>query len=131
MANRLKSEVDVQVGDRTLTLVYAFAALAEIEDRFGKPFIEFAADLDAGLSMKDVPPVFWFGLRRNHPDITEAEALELCEQLGVTETLQVIGAAFLAAFPPAEAAGLANPPVKADPPARLGRSRPAGTSGKA
>lgn len=131
MTNLLKGEREFQAGGQTLRLVYSFQALAEIEARFDKPFMAFAESIDSGaLPMADWPVLFWIGLRRYQPQLTEAAALDLAEQLGVPQTMELIAASFIGAFPQREAGetGAADPlPAAASP----GTSRRAGRSGKA
>lgn len=128
MANPMRGERAVTIDGRALRLVYAFEAMARIEEKTGKPFGDFLAAMQAGLPWTDVPRVFWFGLADYHPDIDEAEARSLAGSYGVLETVTLIASAFSGAFfakDPEAATGAARPRRKSS-----GRSATAGTGGK-
>lgn len=103
MANPLKGERAVEIGGRSLRLVYSFSAMALIEAHTGEPFGAFLQSLQAGLPWPDVPRVFWFGLHQFQPEITLAEAEQMAGELGVLETVTLVAEAFGAAFPAVKA----------------------------
>jgi hypothetical protein len=109
--NSHKGELGFTAEGRQLTLSYSIDALCRIEDRFDKSALTVLAAMMRDPQVRKLRAVLWAGLQEHHKDIDEKTAGELIRSLGgVQPTVELINKAFLAAFPPAEAAeGSADP----------------------
>lgn len=86
MANKARGEVELTLGDETITLVLDIRSLAEIEEEFpGRSFIEVLADALSGISAGRVSAKLLIGITRGclraqgyDPDLTyKATPVEL------------------------------------------------------
>lgn len=111
MANPMKGEASAVLGDGTsLTLVYDFNALCEVEEAAGKSISEVLAEISKGSPRLSTARALVFGgLRARHPEMTleEVGPLIMSDGQALTEAMQK---ALLAAFPNAEGKKAGNAP---------------------
>ena len=124
MANRERGEVRFEADGAAWTLVFSVNALCAIEGALDVPITEVGAMMGggagedgkpAGMRISLLRTMVWAGLLDHHPEITERRAGELIHDLGMAEAGQLVGKAFVAAFPEAAKgdAGPRKPPAKA------------------
>lgn len=116
MANPLKGEVELLVGDKSLILRFSVDAICSLEERLGKGFPAIAGDLQdpAKVTITLVRHLLHAGLSEFQPDITLKEAGELIVPAGgMVKVLEQVSKAITAAFPQqAEASGTRRPPKR-------------------
>lgn len=95
MANELKGEVDLSIGDKTYTLKFTRNAMADIESLFGgRPFNEILADR----SVSVLRACLWGGLKAHHQGIDLLAAGDLMEVADDAALGTAIGKAVQLAF---------------------------------
>jgi len=107
MANKERGHVTLETGGATYRLSFSMNAMCELEDAFGKPFMEVAELLNvAGLpKISDIRKLLWGAFTDHNPgfEFCDKETLrrvgEIANERGLTETMDLIGEAFQAAFP--------------------------------
>jgi hypothetical protein len=100
MANALRGEVDLQVGDKTYTLRLSINAIAEVETLLDKGINEILATLDpATARIGTLRAILWGSLQEHHPEVTLLDAGELIGAVGAEKAGPIIGEAIKAAFP--------------------------------
>ncbi|WP_226578894.1 hypothetical protein [Acuticoccus sediminis] len=114
MAVRPTGELTFSALGSNVVMVFDFNAICEIEDEFDMSVSELQDTLQAP-RMKMIRSIFRIGLSRHHPDITDRKAGEIIGDIGIQRAAGLIGEAFSAAFPQAEATGTteARPPASA------------------
>lgn len=115
MANREKGEVSFEAQGKTWTLRFSTNALCELEDATGKGAMAVAEEMNdpERVRIKTLRAMFWAGLTDNH-DIDVKAAGDLMNEIGVDKAGLLIGEAFQASFPDAEAGEAAKgKPAKA------------------
>lgn len=111
MVNSKRGEVQIRAGDTVYVLRYGFNALCELQDRTGKTAQEMFEDLQKSPSLRVMRTIFAVGLAERHPDLTEKDAGNILDEIGIVAASEILGKAFAAAFP---ASGKDEKP--ADPP---------------
>jgi hypothetical protein len=120
MANPLKSEKAITVGEQHYTLFYDWDLLMEIEQRIKMPLGQLPGSGLLG-SLDTLRTLLHFGLRKYHPEITLKEAGYIIPQLGGLDGMvPVIEACLTLAFPELprrlqEARDAANPIIPFKP----------------
>src|SRR5687767_6768190 len=99
MANRVKGEVPFEVDGQPYTLSFGINSLCALEDRLGKTVAEIGALFGGSMGLRDLRAVFWAGLQDRHAGLTELDAGRVMTDLGAKRAGELIGEAFLAAFP--------------------------------
>ena len=75
MANRFFGEATVEAGGRTWTLRLDFNAMAELEDRLGRPALDVLQEIENGKgTIKSLRAVAWCMMLEHHPEATERDA---------------------------------------------------------
>lgn len=101
--------VYIEFGETRVQLAYTNAAQVEYEDRFDESFLKVAERFSkAGLKnirITYLRDLLGIGLRARDPDITDARAGEIIDEIGLGEALAKIGQAIEAAFPDAKPEG--------------------------
>lgn len=105
MANRETGGVDFTANGKTYTLRFSTNALCELEDATGKGAIAVAEEMNSpnNVRIKTLRAMFWAGLTDCHEGITIRDAGDIMGEIGVDKAGPLIGEAFQAAFPDAEA----------------------------
>lgn len=119
--NPVKGEVTFQSGDKIYVFKLGTNAQVLLESRTGMSMAKYLkADRIEELGSRDIRLIFWAGLTRNHPDLTEENVGDLIDDLGVERVGDIFLEAFESAKPKTEngAAGEPNPPRPAK--ARIG-----------
>ncbi|MFN9438464.1 MAG: GTA-gp10 family protein [Brevundimonas sp.] len=101
MANPIRGEVGVKVGEETYTLVFTINAIVELEERLGKPISEIAGGMGSNVSFSLLRTLFWAGLQDRH-GLSEVEAGNLMQEIGFAEASKLVTQAFARAFPEAQ-----------------------------
>lgn len=95
MANELKGEVDLRIGEKTYTLKFTRNAMADVESLFGgRPFNEVIADQSVSM----LRACLWAGLKKHHPGIDLLAAGDLMEEVEDSTLGAAIGKALQLAF---------------------------------
>lgn len=116
MVENAKGELGFEVEGRRLTLAYSIDALCKIEDIYDKSALTVLSGIMRDPQFRKLRVVIWAGLQEHHKDIDQKAAGELIRQLGgLNDAVDLINRAFLAAFPPAEAAEGATGPQEKPP----------------
>ena len=104
MANKQKGEVKFVAAGQHYVLRFSNNALCELEDATGRGALEVAADLQGAgddntkIRFKTVRTLFWAGLTDHHPDLTEKDAGNILQDLGLEKAFPLIGEAFQLVF---------------------------------
>lgn len=77
MANPDEGEVGFSVKGTNYTLSYPNRTLRAIEKRLKRPIGKVLRDLQEGASTEEIVAIFFLGLHRHHPDLTEEQAEDL------------------------------------------------------
>jgi hypothetical protein len=100
MANALRGEVDLPVGDKTYTLRLSINAIVEVETLLDKGINEILATLDpASARIGTLRAILWASLQEHHPEVTLLDAGEMIGTVGAENAGPIIGDAIKAAFP--------------------------------
>lgn len=104
MGNPIKGEVDFPVGDKTYRLRLSINQLIEVEDLTGFGIVQLANSFNDAETLRasTVRAVLWGALRENHPEVDILAAGEIMAAARLQPTIQYVGEALQAAFPPAE-----------------------------
>ncbi|OYW87304.1 MAG: hypothetical protein B7Z20_05430 [Sphingobium sp. 32-64-5] len=108
MANRLRGETPLQVGDQSYTLLLDINALAALEEQLGMMMDMILAQYQAGTSVTLVRAMVWAGLQAKHPCSIE-EAGTIVGNAGLPAAKAAIEAALVASLPEATPE---NPPKR-------------------
>lgn len=87
VANRLKGEVDIQVGAKTYTLCMDINALAWLEERYSTPeqevsFPQLLDRMEKSKRITDIRTMMCAALQKHHPGITIEEAGDVMQATG-------------------------------------------------
>ena len=117
-----RGAVSFEADGKTYTLSYSVNALIELEEAMGMSAMQIPGLFrdGSGIQLKHIRLLFWAGLRDHHADVTIAEAGEMMRAVGLNKAAQLIGKAFMGAFPEAE--------ERASSPLGAGRDRGTGKS---
>lgn len=80
MANKFRGEVPLKAGDDTYTLRFGTNEMVELEEKYGS-----LEAFKGSTGVKDVRFALTVGLRRHHPEITEADVGDLMDKVGGME----------------------------------------------
>lgn len=107
MANPVKGEVAFEAAGKTYTLSYSVNALCALEEAAGEGVTQIAARMGdpQGLRLAMVRSLFWAGLRDHHPEVTVEECGRLMDGVGLDKAGELVGRAFVLAFPQARTSG--------------------------
>lgn len=108
MANKVKGEQVIHVGDRTYTLYYDMNALAELEGELGMKVVEIEQMFKKGISgvgINELRAIFWAGLLHRYEDpddyLTIREAGKIFTEAAQEDfdgVVEAIGESFASAF---------------------------------
>lgn len=96
--NPLKGEVAFEVSGATYTLVYSINSLCTLEDRLDLTVQQIGERMSTAMRLSFLRQVFHGGLTSHHPQVTEEQAGELIQDLGVPRAGELIADAFFKAF---------------------------------
>lgn len=124
-------EVRFEAGGEVYTAVFGFKAMRAAEDHYDMPLMEAirqalpqvgardmkdkAAMLEAGAKMRfsDFGKLFSFALLKHHPQLTEDDIDDICDELGLQGVAGVIGQSFAAMMArEGDGGSTQNPPRK-------------------
>lgn len=92
--------IPFEVGGRSFRMKIGVNAMCDIENSLGRPISSVAEDLQSGVvEMKVIRAIFAASVT---PSITTVEAGDMIDELGMEEAGQLIGPAFMEAFPAAD-----------------------------
>lgn len=116
--SKIADSVSFQCGDKNHTLRLTPSAWIELEDEGLGDVNTLASNLEANPSFKTFATVFASALRGGEKDrsITDEAALEIADELGSAECLDLIGKVVEASFPDAKTdeAGNVKKPAQAN-----------------
>lgn len=107
MANAVKGEVGFTAGGAERVLRLNINALCEIEDRLGRPAMDVFAEMQSSVRVTSLRAIFACGA-----GVSEQEAGEMIDEIGIGRAAELLGEAVKRAFPQEEAKG-GNPPKAA------------------
>lgn len=115
MANPLKGEVDMQVGEATYTLALTIHEIIKIEDLLDIGILEIQEWFNDRSKIRagNMRAMLWAALQRNHPEITLEAATDIMAAAGLVPVVVKLGEAIQASFPKAEKAATENPQKRA------------------
>lgn len=116
MAAKLKGEVSFKALASTFTLVVDFNAICAIEEELDIKIDEIGDRLKG--SGKTIRSVFRIGLAARHGALTDFEAGNLIQEIGVMKAAELLAEAMTASFP--EAKNPASPRAPATAPETAG-----------
>ncbi len=104
MANPNKSEVGFEVDGKAYVLKMSTNAICEIEDATGKGINEFADGLSdpAKFRIRDLRTIFYACLVGGGSQLTQVDAGDLMDEVGMDKVGSLVQEAFKVAFPEAE-----------------------------
>lgn len=91
--------VSFEAGGKRHSLRYGMNALCALEDRLGTDVSQLGTIMASGMNMRTLRTVFACGLGDK---VTDAQAGDLMDELGVTRAGELVAEAMQAAFPAAE-----------------------------
>lgn len=107
MANDIRGEVELHLGDKSYRLKFSTNAICSVEDKLGKSIIAVMGEID-WITTRRV--LLWAALQHHQPGIELKDAGEIMDAAGPLNTVEALNAAFGAAFPPpAEGADRSRP----------------------
>jgi hypothetical protein len=109
MANPVKGEVSLEVGGKTYMLVLGTYALAALERRKQMPWPQLIKRVGEGQAgYDDILAMFHCGLLRHHRQITEEQAADMIDAVGIETAVKVIGEALKLSMPQGDGDGPAS-----------------------
>lgn len=96
--NSVKGEVSFNAGGQIFYLAFSTNALIALEERLDKTVAEIGAMFEQPLRLAHLRILLWAGLSDNH-DLPELEAGRLMDDVGIDKIGELIGRAFVLAFP--------------------------------
>jgi hypothetical protein len=113
MANKQRGEVGFELDGVNYTLRFSTNAMCELEDATGVPVLQLANSLqdERSVSIKTLRAMFAAGLS-DTSDISIKEAGDIIDGLGIPRAGELIGQAFMAAFPEADSDAVGKPKAK-------------------
>lgn len=101
MGNRQKGEVEFESGGKTYTLAFSINALCSLEEEMGMGVAEVGKLMQdpAKVRLSNARMMFRIGLSDHHPDIDTNQAGALMTALTLPKAMELMGNAFIAAFP--------------------------------
>ena len=104
VGDNIRGRVAFEAAGRSWWLSFSINALCVLEEEFEQTAdavgVHFFGE-GAKPSLPDVRGFFWAGLQDHHPELTEREAGLVMTELGLARTGELVGRAFVGAFPPA------------------------------
>lgn len=97
-ANTVKGEVSFNAEGQTYRLAFSTNALIALEERLDKTVAEIGAMFEQPLRLAHLRILLWAGLSDHH-DVPELEAGRLMDAVGIDKVGELIGRAFVLAFP--------------------------------
>ncbi len=117
----VKGEVNFESGGKTYTFKLGTNAQVLLESRTGMSMAKYLkADRIEELGSKDIRLIFWAGLTRNHPDLTEENVGDLIDDIGVDQVSEIFLKAFESAKPKTENGAAGEPHPQKQAKARIG-----------
>lgn len=103
MANRHRGEIDVELGDRRLTLCLTLGALAELEAAYGdQDLLSLAERFEQGaIGARDAIRIIGAGLRGAGNDVSDGEVAALKVEGGAAGYIRIVADLLRATFVPA------------------------------
>ena len=114
LANPIRGQVGFEADGESFLLSYSVNALVTLENELGMKVAEIGATLFSdGAALGSVRTVFWAGLLDHQPQVTETAAGLMMSALGLDKAGELVGRAFIGAFPAPEAGKTKADPRKA------------------
>jgi len=87
MANPMKGQIKVKLGDKEYNARLTIDAIMQIEDAVGCGIIKLATKMaDADIRMSDVVTVLLFALRGGGKDLQESDIKKIVQNTGIVES---------------------------------------------
>lgn len=99
MANPLRGEVDLVVGEKTYVIRLSINAMVEAETVMGMGIGDVIAELQDRPKLGTLRALLWAGLREHQPKITLEAAGEIIAEIGFQKVAEIVGNALSLAFP--------------------------------
>jgi len=111
MGNAAKGEVSFDAAGKTWTLRFGTNAICALETALGMGFAAALALLSDGTKVRvaTIRSLVWAGLSGAHDDLTEEQAGELIDAIGIAKAGTLISEAVTLAFPAEGKAAAARP----------------------
>lgn len=124
MANPVRGEVSLDVGDQHYVLVFGTNAICALEEHFGvkAPQLAHLFDESTELGIKELRVILWAGLQDRHEEFTLKAVGRLIDEVGMGEMTERLQEAFGKAWPDAAEAAKSARPRKARRAAGTGSS---------
>jgi hypothetical protein len=132
MANAIKGEATLEVGERRLLVSFSVDAICQLEERLGQSPKEIGDRIFTDGSVAFKRTLLWGGLRDHHPEFTEKQAGELILELNGDNPYEPLLRAWAACWPipkAEDANALPDPPRPPTVAARRGTGRGSSPSG--
>jgi hypothetical protein len=101
LPKRSSPDFQLAAGGKSYQLRFAIKAFARLEDYFKVAGMDAVAKRLGDVSQfsaKDIGALLWAGLARHHPEVTEEQALDLADDIGVAELMETFSGAIGAAL---------------------------------
>lgn len=90
MANAHRGEVDIRIGERVAVLRFGWAAIAEIQNAFGKDFEVVFGSAILEMNVDVLSQILVIGLKEKWPEVTQQEIIAASPPLAkVTQAVQL------------------------------------------
>lgn len=109
MANPVRGETTLQVGDKIYTLVLTTNAICAAEDATDKGIGKIIDDLTRFSYLR---ALFWASLGENHPEVTLKQAGSMMQEVGSLVVIGLVQKALALGFPKPDKDAKASPPTQ-------------------
>jgi len=93
MSNPVKGEVHFDARGQAWTFKLGTNAQVLIESKAGMPMPQFIKRFD-NLGASEIRMIFWAGLQRQHPEVTEDDVGDMIDELGADRVADIFKEAF-------------------------------------
>lgn len=91
MTNPLKGEIEVKLGSQTYKARLTIDAIVSIEQSVGCGIIKLATKMsDGDISVQDAISILTPALRGGGNDVTDKDVKNIMQNVGITQTIQVV-----------------------------------------
>jgi hypothetical protein len=92
VANHLRGEIDITLGEETYKCKLNFDSLVRIEQNLGIPILQLAQRVsDAQLKVTEISYILYTAIKGGGKDITEKEVNNIIWQVGFVDAIRSVG----------------------------------------